>query len=99
MERSSPATQGPDRAGRQEERKRLERDLHDGAQQRLVALSLELSLPQQSMHGDAAARRRIDHARGEIARCPKKLRDLARGLHPVVVSGHGLEVALEQLAA
>src|SRR3954468_10588207 len=83
----------------QEERKRLERDLHDGAQQRLVALSLELSLLEQTMHGDAAARRRIDHARGEIARSLEELRDLARGLHPAVVSGHGLEVALEQLAA
>jgi signal transduction histidine kinase len=83
----------------QRERKRLERDLHDGAQQRLVALSLELSLLEQTMHGDPAARRRIVRARGEIATSLEELRDIARGLHPAVVSGHGLEVALEQLAA
>jgi signal transduction histidine kinase len=83
----------------QQERKRLERDLHDGAQQRLVALSLELSLLGGTLQADPAARRRIDHARGEIATSLEELRDIARGLHPAVVSGHGLEVALEQLAA
>jgi signal transduction histidine kinase len=83
----------------QRERKRLERDLHDGAQQRLVALSLELSLLQGTLQADPAARGRIDHARGEIATSLEELRDIARGLHPAVVSGHGLEVALEQLAA
>jgi signal transduction histidine kinase len=83
----------------QQERKRLERDLHDGAQQRLVALSLELSLLEGTLQADPAARSRIDHARGEIATSLEELRDVARGLHPAVVSGHGLEVALEQLAA
>jgi signal transduction histidine kinase len=83
----------------QQERKRLERDLHDGAQQRLVALSLELSLLEETLQADPAIRSRIGHARGEIATSLEELRDIARGLHPAVVSGHGLEVALEQLAA
>jgi len=83
----------------QRERKRLERDLHDGAQQRLVALLLELKLLEEGLQGDPAARARLDQARREVATSLDELRDVARGLHPAVVSGHGLEVALEQLAA
>ncbi len=83
----------------QTERKRLERNLHDGAQQRLIALSLELGLWEEGLQGDSEASRRLDRARREIATSLEELRDIARGLHPAVVSGHGLEVALEQLAA
>jgi signal transduction histidine kinase len=82
----------------QKERQRLERNLHDGAQQRLVALSLELSLLHEQLDGDAAARTRIDQAKGQIAISLGELRDVARGIHPAVVSGHGLAVALEELA-
>jgi signal transduction histidine kinase len=83
----------------QTERKRLERNLHDGAQQRLIALSLELGFWEEGVHGDPEARRRLERARREIGISLEELRDVARGLHPAVVSGHGLEVALEQLAA
>ena len=83
----------------QQERKRLERNLHDGAQQRLVALSLELGLLGEHLDADGAARERLDQARGEIARSLAELREIARGLHPAVVSAHGLGVALEQLVA
>jgi signal transduction histidine kinase len=83
----------------QTERKRLERDLHDGAQQRLIALSLELGFLEEGLQGDPEACRRLDQARREIATSLEELRDVARGLHPAVVSGHGLAVALEQLAA
>ena len=83
----------------QQERKRLERNLHDGAQQRLVALSLELGLLGGKLADDPEAQARIDAARSEIAASLEELRDVARGLHPAVVSGHGLEVALESLAA
>ena len=83
----------------QQERQRLERNLHDGAQQRLIALSLELGLVEEALKGDPEARARLDRARREIATSLEELRDVARGLHPAVVSGHGLEVALEQLAA
>ena len=51
------------------------------------------------MGGDREARLRLDQARREIARSLEELRDVARGIHPAVVSGHGLAVALEQLAA
>ena len=83
----------------QRERKRLERNLHDGAQQRLVALSLELSLLEKQMACDADARAQLDQARREIAVSLDELRALARGLHPAVLSGHGLEVALQSLVA
>jgi len=83
----------------QNERQRLERILHDGAQQRLIALSLELSLLEERLGADTDARTRLDHARHEIALSLEELRDVARGLHPAVVTGHGLAVALESLAA
>jgi signal transduction histidine kinase len=83
----------------QTERKRLERDLHDGAQQRLIALSLELGRWEEGLQGDPEAVSRLDRARREIATSLEELRDVASGLHPAVVSAHGLDVALEQLAA
>jgi signal transduction histidine kinase len=83
----------------QQERKRLERNLHDGAQQRLIALSLELGMYSSKLSDDPEAQARIQDARGEIAASLEELRDVARGLHPAVLSGHGLGVALESLAA
>ena len=83
----------------QKERQRLERDLHDGAQQRLVALSLELRRLEERLGPDPQARRQLDQARGEITKSLAELRAVARGLHPAVVSGHGLAVALEQMVA
>ena len=83
----------------QKERQRLERNLHDGAQQRLVALSLELSLLEKQLADDPATAARLDRAREEIAASLDELRAVARGLHPAVLSGHGLEVALQSIAA
>jgi signal transduction histidine kinase len=83
----------------QRERQRLERNLHDGAQQRLIALSLHLTLLEQRLGDDPGTRRRLDEARREIALSLDELRTVARGLHPAVLSGHGLAVALESIAA
>jgi signal transduction histidine kinase len=83
----------------QKERQRLERDLHDGAQQRLIALSLELSRLEDRLGPDHAAKASLDQARREISHSLAELRDVAKGIHPAVVSGHGLDVALEQLVA
>jgi signal transduction histidine kinase len=83
----------------QRERQRLERNLHDGAQQRLIALSLQLSLLEERLDGDAEATTQLDRARREIALSLEELRDVARGIHPAVLSGHGLQVALESIAA
>jgi signal transduction histidine kinase len=82
----------------QKERQRLERDLHDGAQQRLIALSLELGLLEERLNAQPEARRQLDEAKREVAASLEELRDIARGIHPAVVSGHGLEIALESLA-
>jgi signal transduction histidine kinase len=83
----------------QRERQRLERDLHDGAQQRLIALSLDLGVLERRLGSDPAARAALTQAKREIALSLDELRDVARGLHPAVLSGHGLAVALESLAA
>ena len=83
----------------QRERRRLERNLHDGAQQRLIAISLELGQIAADTRADPDASTRLDDARREIAVSIDELRDLARGLHPAVVTGHGLGVALESLAS
>jgi signal transduction histidine kinase len=83
----------------QEERRRLERNLHDGAQQRLISLSLDLKRLEGKVGDDPDARAEIDQARREIATSLEELRTIARGLHPAVVSGHGLQVALDTLVA
>jgi signal transduction histidine kinase len=83
----------------QKERQRLERDLHDGAQQRLVALSLDLGMLESRIDTDPEARAVLAQAKREIAVSLDELRDLARGLYPAVLNAHGLEVALESLTA
>ena len=81
------------------ERRRLERDLHDGAQQRLVALSLQLGLARRKLEFDpATAGRLLDAAREELGRALEELRELARGIHPAVLTDRGLGPALEALA-
>ncbi|MGH2948869.1 MAG: sensor histidine kinase [Solirubrobacteraceae bacterium] len=82
------------------ERRRIERDLHDGAQQRLVSLSLTLGLAQSRLAADPeAAAPLIEQAREEAQLAVKELRDLASGIHPAVLSDRGLGAALEALAA
>ena len=80
------------------ERRRLERNLHDGAQQRLVALAMQLRLLQMQISSDpVAAERLVSSASEELALSLGELRELARGIHPAVLD-HGLEPALESLA-
>jgi signal transduction histidine kinase len=86
-------------AAAQNERQLLERNLHDGAQQRLIALSLQLSMLGRRAADDPEVEAGIADARREIAASLAELREISSGLHPAVVSGHGLSVALEQLAA
>jgi signal transduction histidine kinase len=81
------------------ERRRLERNLHDGAQQRLVALALDLSLVQSKIEADpGGAAHLLAAAREELALAIEELRELARGLHPPVLTERGLRPALESLA-
>jgi signal transduction histidine kinase len=83
------------------ERRRLERNLHDGAQQRLVSLALDLGQVAAKLDGgDAeAARGLLGPAREELAVALDELRELARGIHPAILSDRGLGPALEALAA
>lgn len=83
------------------ERRRLERDLHDGAQQRLVALSLALRMARSRLHsdGDAAAGAGLDEAVRELKTALVELRELARGIHPAILTEAGLGPAIDSLAA
>jgi signal transduction histidine kinase len=82
-----------------EERRRLERNLHDGAQQRLVSLALQLRLVEGLLDRDpGAARELVGAARGELDQAMRELRELARGLHPAVLTDRGLAAALQSLA-
>ena len=81
-------------------RRRLERNLHDGAQQRLVSLSLVLRLAQAKLRTDpAAADEMLARAGEELARALEELRELARGIHPAILTDRGLCAAIEALAA
>ena len=78
------------------ERRRLERDLHDGAQSRLVALALKLKLARMKVEGDAAVL--LDESSAELQASLDELRELARGIHPAILTDRGLEPALHALA-
>ena len=82
-----------------EERRRLERNLHDGAQQRLVSVSLSLRLAQGRLDSDPeAAHELLSRANAELAVALEELRELARGIHPAVLTERGLGPALASLA-
>ncbi|QAY69724.1 sensor histidine kinase [Xylanimonas protaetiae] len=82
------------------ERRRIERDLHDGAQQRLVALGVELGVAKRLAAQDPeAAAAALDHAHAEVKETLAELRNLVRGIHPAVLSDRGLDAALSALAA
>ncbi|SCF96734.1 Histidine kinase [Streptomyces sp. MnatMP-M17] len=80
--------------------RRIERDLHDGAQARLVALAMDLGLAKEKLTEDPeAAARMVDEAHGEVKTALQELRDLARGIHPAVLTDRGLDAALSAVAS
>jgi signal transduction histidine kinase len=82
------------------ERRRIERDLHDGAQQRLVALALTLRMAEKRAgEGDSEAAALVRQASDEAGLALHELRDLARGIHPAILTNRGLAAALDDLAA
>ena len=82
------------------ERRRIERDLHDGAQQRLVALAMELGRAQAKFADDPdGARVLVDQAHAQAKEALTELRNLVRGVHPPVLTERGLDAALSGLAA
>jgi signal transduction histidine kinase len=81
------------------ERRRIERDLHDGAQQRLVALALALGMAQRKLESDPTdAGQLVAEAHEEAKRALAELRDLVRGIHPAVLTDRGLDAAISALA-
>ena len=79
-----------------DERRRLERDLHDGAQQRLLALATQLTLI-RTRTTDPAAATALQQAQGELRNALADLRDLARGIHPAVLTQRGLNAAVQEV--
>jgi signal transduction histidine kinase len=81
------------------QRRRLERDLHDGAQQRLVSLALTLRLAQERVDRDpGGAKQLLERSREELDEALTELRELARGIHPAILSDRGIAAAAEALA-
>jgi signal transduction histidine kinase len=80
------------------ERRRIERDLHDGAQQRLVALAMTLGRA-RATEDTTLSKRLLDEAHGEAKEALVELRNLARGIHPAVLTDRGLDAAVSALAA
>ena len=81
------------------ERRRLERDLHDGAQQRLVSLALQLGTLGARLAPGSEEERLLNAARQELGDALRELRDLAHGIHPAVLTDRGLGAALGSVAA
>ncbi|MGV9265303.1 sensor histidine kinase [Kitasatospora sp. NPDC003701] len=85
--------------------RRIERDLHDGAQARLVALAMDLGMAKEKLNETetpedvAAAAKMVGAAHGEVKLALQELRDLARGIHPAVLTDRGLDAALSAVAA
>ena len=81
------------------ERRRLERDLHDGAQQRLVSLAMDLGMAKEKLDKDPRSGARAGRGgHGEARRALSEIRDLVRGIHPAILTDRGLDPALSALA-
>jgi signal transduction histidine kinase len=82
------------------DRRQIERDLHDGAQQRLLSLGMDLGMALEKFETDPdAARALVGDAHQELQRAIAELRNLARGIHPAVLTDRGLDAALSALSA
>jgi signal transduction histidine kinase len=80
------------------ERRRVERDLHDGAQQRLATLALSLTMLRDQRHSDATMAASLAKATADLKDAISELRELARGIHPAILTDEGLPAAVEALA-
>jgi amino acid transporter/GAF domain-containing protein len=85
-------------ASADESRRRIERNLHDGAQQRLVSLALQLRMIKRAIGNDSPAAALLTQAHNELEQALGELRELARGIHPAILTDQGLEAALDALA-
>ncbi|HEV2241674.1 MAG TPA: sensor histidine kinase, partial [Streptosporangiaceae bacterium] len=80
------------------ERRRVERNIHDGAQQRMATLALSLAMLRDRAAGDPAIAASLDRAAAELRQAIAELRELARGIHPAILTEEGLPAAAEALA-
>jgi signal transduction histidine kinase len=80
------------------ERRRIERDLHDGAQQRLVALTVNLGLAKLDAEPDSAVATRLDEAHAQAKQVLAELRELIAGVHPQILTDRGLGAAVDEIA-
>jgi signal transduction histidine kinase len=78
-------------------RRRIERNLHDGAQQQLVALALDLRMLKARVHGDGDAAALVERANSKLAAALEELRELARGIHPAILTDRGFAPAVQAL--
>ncbi|NCV86251.1 MAG: sensor histidine kinase [Oxalobacteraceae bacterium] len=87
-------------AAAETERRRIERDLHDGTQQRLTGIAIDLGIARERLSevGDEQARVLVDRAQKGVKEAIAELRDLVRGIHPAILTDRGLEVAISSLA-
>jgi signal transduction histidine kinase len=85
-------------AAEDRERRRVERNLHDGAQQRLATLALSLAMLRDRDGADPAAAAALEQASAELKQAIDELRELARGIHPAILTEEGLPAAVESLA-
>jgi signal transduction histidine kinase len=86
--------------GAEAERRRIERDLHDGAQQRLVALGMTIGMAKEKLDSDPeSAKLLLNEAHAEAKSAMAELRSIARGIHPAVLDDRGLDAALSAIAA
>ncbi len=81
-----------------QERRRVERNLHDGAQQRMATLALSLAMLRDRANGDPAMAASLDQAAAGLKQAIAELRELARGIHPAILTEEGLPAAVEALA-
>jgi signal transduction histidine kinase len=81
------------------ERRRIERDLHDGAQQRLASVNVMLGVVRLDAPREGETERRIAEAQAELAQAVEELRELSRGLHPKALAAHGLAAAVGNLTS
>src|SRR5436189_2090655 len=85
-------------AAQDEERRKLERNLHDGAQQQLVALQVRLSLAERAAEEGCRVKEALAALKGEATEALENLRDLARGIYPPLLADQGLAAALKAQA-
>lgn len=86
-------------AAAEAERRRIERDLHDGTQQRLTGVAIDLGIARERLAGDETSRQLVERAHDGVKEAIAELRNLARGIHPAILTDRGLDAALSDVVS